>query len=211
LFSIVKRTCSQILSNSKNNFLVNSLFSILNSLFGLVCLLKSVNGLSSEEKGITLREQKTYFMKTEKTQICPSTSQELIDLKYFWREKTKRLNRFDNNNAWLNLYESKPRVSNLKNVSFLFKTLKCHLLKIRIEKRFFFFPLKNCHQKPLCFNVDLQKTFIIIIKCFCFKHERHKKTFPEITYRAIRLLLKNNKAVKLPFLSFLTFGDKQSR
>jgi hypothetical protein len=73
--------------------------------------------LASEEKRIVLREQKTYFKKTEKTQICPSTSQELIDLRYFWREKTRRLNRFDNNNAWLNLYESEPtycRVSNLK-------------------------------------------------------------------------------------------------
>ncbi len=133
--------------------------------------------MASEEKRIVLREQKTYFKKTEKTQICPSTSQELIDLRYFWREKTRRLNRFDNNNAWLKLYESEPtycRVSNLKNVSFLFKTLKCHLLKIRIEKCCFF-PLKNCHKKPLCFNVDSQKTFINIIKCFCFQHERHKK------------------------------------
>jgi hypothetical protein len=45
---------------------------------------------------------------------------------------------------------------------------------------------------------------------FFVSNMKGKKTFPEITYRAIMLLLKNNKAVKLPFLSFLTFGNKQS-
>jgi hypothetical protein len=55
-----------------------------------------------------------------------------------------------------------------------------------------------------------RKHLLILLNVFVFNMKDTKKTFPEIPYRAIRLLLNNNKAVKLPFLSFLTFGDKQS-